>query len=72
MMQTMGRTIEINTICRKDAKKQAPSGYVLVKKIGGFIACESRFDTRAVAENQNREYFPFKTKEAYLKAKGRI
>jgi hypothetical protein len=92
----VGRAIQINTICRADAKKQAPSGYMLRKKVGGFIAYESRLDIPSKAKNLKKreypyylseedkkrfienmreeepiadnKYFPFKTKEAYLKS----
>jgi hypothetical protein len=87
----MGRVIQINTICRNDAKKLAPSGYMLRKKVGGFIAYESREDMPRVTYNKKKDrrkevseydrkrykakkereavkYFPFKTKEAYLRS----
>ena len=55
----MARTIHINTLSRNDAKKQAPSGYVLRKKVGGFIAYESRLDIPSKAKNPKKREYPY-------------
>jgi hypothetical protein len=52
----MAEPIHINTISRREAKKLAPSGYRLRKKIGGFIAYKSIHDIPSIAKKSKYPY----------------
>jgi hypothetical protein len=78
------RILHIDTISRKDAKKLAPSGYVLRKKVGGFIAYESKVDAPPsyngkparrghsgdIINDDDKKYRKQKNKELFLKSIG--